>query len=559
MSYNFNHVFVIFAVSAVLGSCGNENPFGDANDFPDDSSEDSTTDSNLNPTDSTDDSGSGDSVGEDEVDPPDGTTTDMSSDGGDPVEWACVPDPGGTEICDNGYDDDCDDFVDEVCGCAPQGTVQGCYPGDPAHLTVASGHCRAGTQTCGLEFWSICSGAIGPVEEVCGDNVDNNCDGTIDEGCGGDPPIAVCPSDFSGPVLSRYTVRGEYDTVRDNPADPIEPMTRSTWSVRAPPGHSYDLEYSDDGLAVDFFADVVGDYNFVLTVWNQFGEDSCETVFTAESSDVIRVEMFWNRDDPCTAGNDEQPNLNDCSDIDLYLHSAPEDGDDWRYYRKTRRTASEVAADPWGRRAWPNPNVCNWQNCATCQEPYNDDRDREIECRGFVQEQIDACELGDICPAPSRDIDWGEEGSNDDDPRLDLDDVEGQGPENINLRHPEPGTYRIGVHFWKPDTSPGCEDFETSRVWVNILCGGRTVFDTCSDEPAGIVMHGSSNPEAGDFWEIGELSVDYDDEGIPQCSFSEFGSVGSRSICRMALDSEDPGESSDCGCDVNMSDSGTCP
>jgi hypothetical protein len=54
--------------------------------------------------------------------------------------------------------------------------------------------------------------------------------------------------------------------------------------------------------------------------------------------------------------------------------------------------------------------------------------------------------------------------SEDDDPRLDLDDVDGFGPENINIRRPAPGRYRVGVHAYAG----------FARVTVRIYCGGST-------------------------------------------------------------------------------------
>ncbi|MFT5435214.1 MAG: hypothetical protein ACI9OJ_005931, partial [Myxococcota bacterium] len=47
-------------------------------------------------------------------------------------------------------------------------------------------------------------------------------------------------------------------------------------------------------------------------------------------------------------------------------------------------------------------------------------------------------------PAP----DWGTAGAWQDDPFLDLDDVDGYGPEHINLTEPQPGVYRYVVHYW---------------------------------------------------------------------------------------------------------------
>lgn len=49
-----------------------------------------------------------------------------------------------------------------------------------------------------------------------------------------------------------------------------------------------------------------------------------------------------------------------------------------------------------------------------------------------------------------------------DDPRLDIDDVDGFGPENINIMSPAAGTYRVGVHSFRGD----------GRVTVRIYCGG---------------------------------------------------------------------------------------
>lgn len=62
------------------------------------------------------------------------------------------------------------------------GTVQACYSG-PAG-TNGVGMCQAGTQTClGGGKFSVCSGETLPKAETCGDGLDNDCDGTVDEAC----------------------------------------------------------------------------------------------------------------------------------------------------------------------------------------------------------------------------------------------------------------------------------------------------------------------------------------------------------------------------------------
>ncbi|UJR78197.1 PKD domain-containing protein [Sandaracinus amylolyticus] len=58
---------------------------------------------------------------------------------------------------------------------------------------------------------------------------------------------------------------------------------------------------------------------------------------------------------------------------------------------------------------------------------------------------------------------WGP-GGMDDDPRLDIDDTDGFGPENINIRRPVPGVYRVGVHAFSG----------AGRVTVRIYCADST-------------------------------------------------------------------------------------
>ncbi len=53
--------------------------------------------------------------------------------------------------------------------------------------------------------------------------------------------------------------------------------------------------------------------------------------------------------------------------------------------------------------------------------------------------------------------DWGTQGDWIDDPFLDIDDVDGYGPEHINISEPKPGVYTYMVHYWDDtfdDSSP---------------------------------------------------------------------------------------------------------
>jgi Putative metal-binding motif len=113
-----------------------------------------------------------------------------------PCTGAVAP---ATEACGNGIDDDCNGTVDDGCAC-DLGATQACYSGPAGSEGV--GACSGGSQTCEgtvASHWGSCAGEVLPATaETCGDSIDNDCNGQVDDGCDCDP--GTTESCYSGPA-----------------------------------------------------------------------------------------------------------------------------------------------------------------------------------------------------------------------------------------------------------------------------------------------------------------------------------------------------------------------
>lgn len=98
-------------------------------------------------------------------------------------------------------------------------------------------------------------------------------------------------------------------------------------------------------------------------------------------------------------------------------------------------------------------------------------------------------ENDDDCYYANRNPEWGVAGE-DDNPRLDIDDTDGFGPENINIDIPEDGVFRAGILAFRG----------RANVTMRIYCGGSRL------EPALTV--GPVEIQDRELWRVADITID---------------------------------------------------
>jgi hypothetical protein len=354
-----------------------------------------------------------------------------------PCAPGCQPEEscGGGE--GNGLDDNCNGTVDEGCTCTP-GTVRDCFNGPPDRRDV--GACSDGVMSCNeFAIWDACGMGVFPTNEAC-DGVDNDCNGTADDGLTGCSSAVQCPGYELAAPLSTHTLRADRVGLMGG-ATP----TSYTWTIECPESVPADLcpsLASPNAANTDVYFTASGAYRVSITMQLSDGSTAnCAwSVYVRGGEGSLRVELNW---DTMTDSNG--------TDVDLHLHRWTRNGTDTNWFTDDDCYYMNCQADSTGSIDWSMPN----SDLANCQDAPHGSGD---QWRG----------LG-YCRNPRLDVDTnGTDGSCDvSETNPDLEAF--CAPENINIDNPVIGQpYRIMVNYYGDhgNTAP-------TNAWVNIYCGGN--------------------------------------------------------------------------------------
>jgi hypothetical protein len=224
-----------------------------------------------------------------------------------------------------------------------------------------------------------------------------------------DCPVAVIHIEEGEEVIPQTVLHLHGENSYSNAGN----INKYEWSVEQPALSASKFVPTPSYPSPTFEANVAGKYVFKLNVWDEYGRKSCfsaEAVVFVVPDEAIHVELLWTSPgDPNP--DDEGPTAG--TDLDLHFaHPNASQSD----------LDGDGNKDPWFDPTWDTFWFYPLQN-------------------------------------------WGSISSNDDNPSLDRDDVDGNGPENINLDVPEDAkTYAFGVNYW--DDHGFGTAFATVRVYI---------------------------------------------------------------------------------------------
>ncbi len=212
-------------------------------------------------------------------------------------------------------------------------------------------------------------------------------------------------------------------------------IEKYAWSITSRPTDSSAQLGNLNSTSNSLFLDLAGEYTVELEVWDSDNIRSCQPArmqIKAIADEDIHIQLVWD-----TPNDPDQLDANG-SDVDIHL------------------------LNPRGR--WnERPYDCFWQNL---NPDWGSRRPNNAE----------------FCATPTS-------AGCQDDPSLDIDDVDGWGPENINMNNPKSGVvYGVGVHYFS-DHGYGISS-ATVRIFIGGLLEREFLRQPMADE---------------DFWYVGDI------------------------------------------------------
>ena len=165
-------------------------------------------------------------------------------------------------------------------GPVKKGFVYECTPLKVESCVTACG--SAGHRKC-LKQWGGCA----PPPEFCGNCVDDDCDGLINEDCAPNPKCSPTPTKCPVAIITIAEGKGAgtgttlHLSASGSFASGSAKISKWAWSVQAPAGAAGTFTPSASVEAPKFLVDVAGAYLFQLRVWDDDGKESCVPAVTA--------------------------------------------------------------------------------------------------------------------------------------------------------------------------------------------------------------------------------------------------------------------------------------
>ncbi len=290
--------------------------------------------------------------------------------------------PDATDTCD-GIDDDCDTVIDPAsCKCI-NGHTTDCYTG--AAGTKGVGPCHKGTSTCAGGNWGSCQNEVTPTTETA-NNVDDDCDGVVDEGFACDvngTSQGVCANGTVNATTGGCDAPADYEAGDETSCD----------------GKDNDCDgQKDEGLKVTFVADRDGD---------GFGDPNDTVQACAGSGPAGYIEQAYSQGDDCDDQDADTypgaPELcdgrqNDCSNTSYTSDGNLTDTNSWcaTHYNDARLRCradgpgASICCEVHGDR----DTVCDFES--NCSNGVDDDGNDGADCADPDCDQM-YCAPGKTC------------------------------------------------------------------------------------------------------------------------------------------------------------------